>query len=98
MFFTDLAVKLCRYSKFCEVKCNFFSIITNHIRIQELQYTFLCVVSLLVHHLIRQDSQTPIPLKGANRDVKQLRQIRTVAKSLPRFLETSVKHVKFGML
>ena len=35
-----VSVKLCRYSKFCEVKGNFFSIITNHIRIKELQYTF----------------------------------------------------------
>ncbi len=26
---------------------------------------FLCVVSFLVHHLIWQDSQTPIPLEGA---------------------------------
>ena len=63
---------LCRHSKFCEVECNFFSIITNHIRIQELQHTFLCVVSLLVHHLIRQDSQTSISPEGTNRDMKQL--------------------------
>ena len=66
------SVMLCRYSQFCEVKCNFFSIITYHIRIQELQHTFLCVVSLLVHHLIWQDSHTSISPEGTNRDMKQL--------------------------
>lgn len=53
-------------------------IIAYNMFVEEFHYSFFCIVSFLMHHLVWQDSLTTIALKRSNRNVQQLRQVLIV--------------------